>query len=382
MIAFGFMRMDCLPEGWQILRQWLPQDLEQRARETGFFRRARGLQDAERWLRLILMHVSGGLSLEQTSVRARELGLAKVSAVALFKRLRQAERWLLDVTRYLLQEHQRLLGLSSNKAPAIPYQLRIIDATDVREPGNTGTNLRLHYSLQLPSLSCDHFEITDESGGEKLGRFDFREGELVLADRGYSHRAGAALVLEAGAHLVLRWNPATFPIEEARAKSFPFMAKLRRLPAGKIAHWPVWFTHGGKRRRLWLCAMRKGRLAAERSRKKALRKAQCNGTQPRQESLELTQYILVLSSLEPSVLPAKAVLELYRYRWQIELAFKRLKSLLAAGHVPKSNDASAKAWMQAKILSALLIERVILEAKFFSPWGYSLLPGEPLAALH
>jgi hypothetical protein len=47
--------------------------------------------------------------------------------------------------------------------------------------------------------------------------------------------------------------------------------------------------------------------------------------------------------------------------------FKRLKSLLEAGHVPKSDDDSAKAWMQAKILSALLVDRVLLEGKLFPP---------------
>jgi len=77
------MNIDALPEGWDILRGWLPADLDRRARKHGFSQRARGLQDAERWLRLILMHVAGGLSLEQTSVRARELGLAQICGVAL-----------------------------------------------------------------------------------------------------------------------------------------------------------------------------------------------------------------------------------------------------------------------------------------------------------
>jgi hypothetical protein len=87
-----------LAEEWEILRGWLPDDLDRRARPTGFARRARGLQDAEGWLRLILLHVAGGLSLQQTTVRARELGLAGVTSVALFKRLRNAEGWLADLT--------------------------------------------------------------------------------------------------------------------------------------------------------------------------------------------------------------------------------------------------------------------------------------------
>ena len=86
----------------------------------------------------------------------------------------------------------------------------------------------------------------------------------------------------------------------------------------------------------------------------------------------------MLTSLPPEF-TCSQVLELYRSRWQVELAFKRLKSLMAAGHVPKSDDDSARAWMQAKLLTALLMERLLLEAKIFSPWGHHLRDAEPVA---
>src|SRR5439155_16454 len=225
-----------MPEEWEILRQWLPDNLQERSRETGFMQRARGLQDAECWLRLILMHVAGGLSLQQTAVRARELGLAQVSSVALFKRLRKAERG--------------------------------------------------------------------------------------LADRGYSHRAGVATVLAAKADVLLRWNPATFPVEGPQAQAWELLPRLRQLQAKEVGHWRVSFVFGGKRYGLRLCARRKSRTQAERARRKALRKAARNqsGT-PDARSLELTQYVLVLTSVPEATLSAALVLELYRLRWQIELAF-------------------------------------------------------------
>lgn len=370
-----------LPEEWEILRQWLPDDLDERARKTGFMQRARGLQDAERWLRLILMHVAGGLSLQQTAVRARELGLARITSVALFKRLRNAERWLADLTQYLLAEHQRLFQI--RPSPAAPYRLRIIDATDVQEPGDTGTSLRVHYSLRLPQLSCDHYELTDDHGGEKLGRFKFQPGELILADRGYSHRAGVAAVLQAGAQVLLRWNPVTFPVEGPEGEPWELLTQLRKLRMRETGHWRVSFVFGNQRYPLRLCVRRKSRAKAERARKKALRKAARNrsGT-PDSRSLELTAYVLVLTSVPPAALSAPQVLELYRLRWQIELAFKRLKSLLAFGHVPKSSDQSAKSWMQAKILTSLLIERVALCGRFFSPWGYGGRAEQEVAGLH
>jgi hypothetical protein len=370
------MTNDTLPEEWEILRDWLPEDLDALARQHQFFQRDRGLTDGEKWLRLILMHVAGGLSLEQTALRARELGLADVSGVALFKRLRKAQAWLQELCGHLLIEQQKRLGQC---AWPDEYQVRVIDATDVQEPGSTGTDWRIHYSIRLPELVCDHYELTDQTGGEKLGRFHFAKNQLILADRGYSHRAGAAKVLDSGAALLLRWNPATFPVHTSRGREFKLMDKLRQLPKRRPGEWKVQFEYEGKTHSLRLCALRKNKVAAERARRKVLDKARRNGTQAQEQSLELAEFILILSSLPVKFSPSR-ILELYRCRWQIELAFKRLKSLLGAGHVPKSDDQSAGAWMQAKILTALLLERLLLEAKIFSPWGYKLSDREPLAA--
>lgn len=370
------MADDELPEEWDILRSWLPDNLDERARQHRFFQRERGLTDAERWLRLILMHVAGGLSLEQTVLRARELGLAQLSAVALFKRLRCAQEWLKDLCQFLLAEQQRRLG----RCPwPSQYRVRAIDATDIEEPGSTGTDWRVHYSIRLPELVCDHYELTDATEGEKLGRFNFAKNELIIADRGYSHRAGAAAVLNSGAALLLRWNPAIFPVKRPNGQAFELLPHLRQLPKQAAGEWKVRFEYKDKMYSLRLCAIRKTRVAAERARKKALDKARRNGTNAQKQSLEAAGYILVLSSLPQAKFSASQVLQLYRCRWQIELAFKRLKSLLAAGHVPKVSDQSARAWMQAKILTSLLLERLLLEANFFSPWGYQMRDTQPLA---
>jgi hypothetical protein len=364
---------DFLPDEWAVLRQWLPDDLRGLAVQSGFFKRNRGLQDPDCWLRLILMHVSGGLSLKQTAVRARELGLAQVSSVALHKRLQKAEDWLGRLTKHVLSQ-----WLVRPVRDGVSRPIRVVDATNIQEPGSTGTFLRLHYSLTLPDLRCDHYEVTDAKGGEKLGRFSFGPGEIVLADRGYSHRAGAASVLAAGADFVLRWNAAIFPLLQAGRPFFP-LAALRKLRVGQVAHWNTTFEHEGQSHPVRLCGLRKSRQAAEKARRKALEKARRNKTQADPDYLELTQYVLVLTSLTRKEMSAARVLEFYRSRWQVELAFKRLKSLLALGHVPKTNDDTAKAWMQGKVLVALLIEKILLEGRFFSPWGYRTQWGKSLA---
>jgi hypothetical protein len=369
------MANDALPEEWEILRGWLPEDLDDRARRFQFFQRARGLTDGERWLRLILMHVGGGLSLEQTALRARELGLAQVSGVALFKRLRKAEAWLRSLCQHLLDEQQKRLGQCTWPTQ---YRVRAIDATDVQEPGSTGSDWRVHYSISLPELICDHYEVTDKHGGESLGRFEFKKDELILADRGYSHWAGAAKVLDSGAMLLMRWHTKAFPVRKVGGKSFDLLSRLRHLPNRSAGEWKVQFVYNSKVYPLRLCAIRKNRVAIERARRKVQAKAKSDGREASDESLELAEYVLVLTSLPPEF-SCSQVLQLYRCRWQVELAFKRLKSLMGVGHVPKIDDQSARAWMQAKILMALFLERLLLEAKIFSPWGYDLPATEPMA---
>ena len=69
---------------------------------------------------------------------------------------------------------------------------------------------------------------------------------------------------------------------------------------------------------------------------------------------------------------AQEVLEWYRVRWQVELVFKRFKSLAQLGHLPKYDDESARAWLYGKLLVALLVEKLIGHASAISPWGYDL----------
>ena len=59
-------------------------------------------------------------------------------------------------------------------------------------------------------------------------------------------------------------------------------------------------------------------------------------------------------------------------RWQIELVFKRLKSLAQLGHVPKHDDRSSRAWLYGKLLVTLLAQKLIRIGRDISPSGYPL----------
>jgi len=92
---------------------------------------------------------------------------------------------------------------------------------------------------------------------------------------------------------------------------------------------------------------------------------------------ECAKYVIVFTTFPAAESPAERVLECYRLRWQLELVFQRFKSLAELGHLPKHNDASAKAWLYGKLLVALLVEKLIRSALADSPWGYGMAQTPP-----
>jgi hypothetical protein len=250
------------------------------------------------------------------------------------------------------------------------YRFRLIDATTVKEPGPQGSSWRLHYSLRVPELCCDHFELTDLQAGESFKRWQASPNEVLLADRAYAHREAVGALSDQGVKVVVRLNGHSFPLLTEQGRPFRLLGALRDLEIGQVQDWSLRFGFGPKRWPIRLCAIRKSRSAAEHSERQVRRKAELKQRQPSAQALELSHYLLVLTNLDPAAWSGAHLLELYRCRWQIELAFKRLKSLLQLGHLPKKDPESARAWMQLKLLLALVIEKLCNDARFFSPWGY------------
>lgn len=360
-----------MDEEWNLLASFLPTDWRDLAKDTGAMRRARGeITSPEILLQILLMHVATGLSLKQAAARARMQGLASMTDVALLKRLRTSEMWLRELARRMFEASR--FGRASIRVPEA-RRLRAVDATTVEEPGATGTDWRIHYSISLPDMRCDFYEVTDNKGAETYKRIPVQQGDVILGDRGYCHREGVAHVLRQKGDVIVRLNSTSFPLLDAKKDvSFAFLPHLRRLRGHQPGEWPVRFDADEKFWPVRLCAIRKSQHAAERAKEKIRQEASRKQTQVRPETLEFAEYIFVLVSLPSDVLNVGEALDLYRARWQIELCFKRLKSLFQLGHVPKRSDDSARAWIEGKLLTVLLIERLVDEASFFSPWGFEI----------
>lgn len=361
-------------DDWEIVLRVLPAGWEDKARELGALRRCREFPDAATLLRVLLIHLAEGCSLRETAVRAAEGQLVKVSDVALLKRLRVSGEWFRWMGEAMMRRW--VMPRAARSLLGEGQRVRVVDGSIVSEPGATGSTWRLHYATTLPSLGCDEVHVTDATVGESLRRFQVAAGDVLIADRGFAHRAGVRYVHQQGGSVIVRLNLTNLPLVDARGRPVGLLRRLRTLGPGRVGDWPVWIAperKGDPPVAARVCAIRKSRPAAQRAREKAAREARRKGCRIQPDTLEAAGYIFVLTTLASHV-PAAAVLELYRGRWQVELAFKRLKSLLALGHLKKVDPQGARAWLQGKLLVAILIESLIAVADRFFPWGYPLEP--------
>jgi len=359
-------------ENWGVIRAFLPSGWEDMARSSGALRRLRDFPNAESLLRVLLLHIANGCSLAETAVRARQLGV-QVSSVAVFKRLRAAEEWL----RWLAEQIRGTRGLPMESQGRA---VRVVDGTSVSEPGSTGTDWRVHYVVNLADLQCDFFELTSvDQGGETLRRVPIRAGDIMLGDRIYATPVGVVHVTDAQADIVVRVNRQTLPLFNRSEKRVNLLRLFRHVKVGQVQQWATQVKRAGGG---WvpgrLIAVRRSAQATRAARRRLERKASRLQKKVSRESWQAAQYFSVWTTL-PATFSAPSVLELYRLRWQIELAIKRMKSLLGLGHLPKKDPASARAWLHGKLFVSLLVERMMEAANSFSPWGYRLdTPPEPL----
>lgn len=360
-----------MEEDWSLLLSFFPKNWAELATVNNVIKGLRKNKAAENYLRTLLIHIACGYSMRETVARAKLAGLADISDVALLGRLRKAKDWLHSLCVAMFEKQ----GINLHKES--DFQVRLFDATNVKEPGKTGSLWRIHYSVQLPSLSCDFFKLTATKGkgtGESFFQYSIKKGDYIIADRGYSTASGIHHVVSKKAYVMVRVNTSSLPLINLENQPFPLLENVTALAhAGVVRSWDVLVpcrndvTVQGR-----ICVIRKSNEAIKLSHEKLMRNAQKKGHSIKPETLEFAKYVIVFTNYPDASFSDIDVLDWYRSRWQIELVFKRFKSIAELGHLPKHSEDSSKAWLYGKLFVALVTEKLIQHASSISPWGYIL----------
>lgn len=401
-----------LHDEWPAALSLLPQgsDLEESARRTGALVRKRQVRDAQTLLRLTLAYSYTDLSLRQVSAWAEQTGLAKLSDVAVYKRLRAASEWMSCLVSQVLAARGVGCRLSETASACLRAaertdgrRVRIVDASVVCAPGAKGVGWRVHMDLRLAPLVVEAVQVTDAHGGERLSRFacQFERGDIVLGDRGYAHRAGLWSVVKAGADVAVRLPWSNVPLQDEDGQALEVVdevhARLKDAEPGSACDFAVQTAPApgsgpegedipaipGR-----VVAVRKSPEAAERARREARKTASKKGRQPDERTLLACDYVFVFTTLPAEVFTAEDVLGLYRLRWQVELCFKRLKGIIGLDHLRAKEPDLCRTYLLGNLLAALLAEGLAHGWLGFSPGGVDVpgprlpglcgLPGEPV----
>jgi len=341
-----------LPAGWRELGDSMgllrerPAHMQTKVRDIGVA------------LRLVLHQAGTSSSLRATTALAAAIGVVSISAVSL-------HQWMKKLGPYLTALLGQMVPTTSF-APAMWGGFHVIggDATTVQRPGSKGTTARVHYALRLADLTPRHIEVTDEHGGETARRFRAEKGELWLLDRGYANPPGVAAIRTPGAHIIVRHNRGTLPLYDKQGKRLDVAALLRDTGDRETAHQRRAFVHfGAERIPGRVCWLRVPEDKVEATRQRARREAEgvCD-----EETLYTAEFVVVFTTVLQE-LTAAQVLELYRARWQIELEFKRSKSIRELDRLPNFLPETIHSWICAKLLLQLIATRIASPAEVFPP---------------
>jgi hypothetical protein len=334
------------------------------ARETKAFLRPRVLDSPIDLLRMILAYCLGDGGLRSTAAWAASVGLVDMSNVALLQRLRRCGAWL-----------EVLVGqaLATGAPKACQGRLiRLIDATTVPKAGKIERSKgvwRIHSAFDLPAERFGFFELTDQTGGETLDRIPAVAGEIRIGDRAYLQPDRMASILDAGADFLVRapWKGAAW--RDGNDQPLDLIAILREGAMAGTIDQPIGVgrksgaTHG-----LRLVAVKKPPQAAEAAKETARRNARKGGHQVSDQTLVAAEWVILITSLGTNDFPTQDILDLYRLRWRIELAFKRLKSVIGLKGPPGTHPDSARPYILAHLLLIILLEPIVDEFEDSPHW--------------
>lgn len=330
------------------LLQDLPPETVQMAREFKAFTRARKVKTPVQLLRLVLLYCGLDKSLREVAghFSLLEEGITD-SAVA--ARLVACRPWV-----------RAVLARMVPPPSALPAQRRflVIDASGIQAPGARGTQYRLHLCMDLVTLTFVSITVTDKRTGESLRHFPLGPGDVAVADRGYGHPATLVQTVEQGADLLVRLNAHNVPVTHPDGSAVDWTAALGRQAPTSVCTLPVQLAVAGAAPvPLWVHAYRLPEAPAAKARRLCRQQSRKKGHQPTRQSLLLAGWVLVVTSLPPTLLPGPTALTLYRVRWQIEIAIKRWKSVLDVDLLRARYESPlADVWVHGKLLYVLLLD--------------------------
>jgi hypothetical protein len=336
------------------------QAIDDLAFATGAMFRRRGVRDGSQLLRLALSYAASGKSLRATAAWSGAALGVELSDPSLIGRLTNCGDFLAALVNQLLSS-----AAPTGEPPAIwdGPPIRLIDGSMFNRPANRGVSHRLHAAYDPVRGAFSFLDLTLATDGENLTRCDIEAGMIAVGDRNYARTWALREVTEKSAFFCVRCGVSSVRMLAPQTKQkLDFKEILAALGQNDSVEIPIVLAESkGKKKPLVharLIVMRasdEGKTHELARIKRSITKEQVT---PRADTYALAGVMMILTNLPEEDWPIDRVHRLYRLRWQIELAFKTLKSTFRMRSVPNKTPEMARTWILANLAATLLADRL------------------------
>lgn len=245
-------------------------------------------------------------------------------------------------------------------------EVLLVDASIVRQTGIRQNQQRIHLCYSLNQNRVMQIKVTDHHTAEALSHFEFKKGELVLADAGYGTAQNDIYAQEQQADVILRVTPKNFCLYQENGEKVPLTSLLKQAERNEIGTAEVFgmCRYKNKTGFVRVIAQKLPKEQAEKAKKRKKRKASKNQRKITEDTLFYAGYIVVIPSLGVEY-SGEEILHLYRSHWQVELLFKRFKQNFSITVAKAGSTRYAESLLLLQLIIWIMTERQAFECECY-----------------
>jgi len=354
--------MNCLGSLKKTLEHW--------ARQTGFIRRKKRLAAFDF---LALMTV-GQLGMKHPSLAGTVDAIQGVlSRVAMHRRFSgSAVAFMKMCSEYVIQQktsamissapldHFRRILIFDSSGWDVSAKLKGVLPGSGGKASDANCKLQVCYEYKYGELSFFQMQpgnVPDAAYSSELVAH-VEQGDLVLADLGYFNMKTFKQIFVVGAFFIFRLLIGTRLVDAQTSTPF-VLSDILKTKKGNIHQMQIVLGRNIETQvccRL-VCLRVSPEVANERRRKLKITMRK-KGRTPSKELLILTDWTLMVTNVPEQWLPAEMLRPFYSLRWQIELLFKQIKTVVCIHKSTTGKENRLRCEIYGKLIMAVIIHRI------------------------
>ncbi len=342
------------------------------AKQTGFLKRKGKLSPYD----FVVLMTIGQLGMKHPSLAGMATAIeTRISRVALHYRFsKAAAAFLLKCLHFVLQQKFSRMGQINTKLLRPFRRVLLVDSSswDISEklrsvlPGSggaaSGANCKLqavydYKHSELAFLDVTAGTVPDNRYTDHLPDL-LQKGDLLLIDQGYFKLSTLADIIAKGAFFLTRFLVRTI-LKDAITQAPIDLAKHLRQVQSNACEMNV--LMGGEKLSHVACrliALRVSEQIANERRRRLKKEAKKKGRVVSKHHLHMCGWTLLITNVPQRWLALEMVRALYTVRWQIELLFKQLKSILRIHQSDTGKENRLRCELYGKLIGAVIIHRI------------------------